>query len=589
MTMLGGSLLHPELEAVMTMAGRHFVSIPELEVAAGKRIAEMLKLPDGYTALVTSGAAAAIQSGLAGILTGGNEALIRQLPDLTGMKSEVIIQKSHRNPFDHQLRSTGIKLVEIETRDQLRSAVNDRTAMMHFSNFANAAGQIKVDEWVKLAKQYNIPCMNDAAADTPPVSHLWDYTNMGYDLVTFSGGKAIRGPQCAGLLIGRKDLVANALLNNSPHEDTLGRSQKVGKEEIVGMVKALELFLDGRSRGSGEGVAGPAGRNLAAKSRKFRASARRSSFPTSPITCPTCRSRGTRPHFLDAATGLKTAAQFEAFHRDRRRRRTTGTGDELVHAATRRRQDRCRATFAHPARTLGVSEIADADDDMRLRTERTEQATCAGFWCSGCSSSAPCLISTASTFPSPAESIAEAYHLTDVQLGKVFSAMLVGYALFQTVGGQLADRFGPRRVLTGGVVWWGIFTALTALVPANIAGALWLFVAVRFLLGAGEAVIYPAANQFIARWIPTRERGIANGWIFAGVGAGAGLTPPLITYIMIHYGWRSSFWVCSIIGFCAGAVWFFAARDTPAEHPRVSASELAVIRSGLTLALRRSH
>jgi uncharacterized pyridoxal phosphate-dependent enzyme len=243
MTVLGGSLPHPELEAVMTMAGRHFVSVPELEVAAGTRIAQMLKLPEGYTALVTSGAAAAIQSGLAGILTGGNEALIRQLPDLTGMKSEVIIQKSHRNPFDHQLRSTGIKLVVIESVDQLRAAVNERTAMMHFSNFANAAGQIKVDEWVKLAKQYNIPCMNDAAADTPPVSHLWDYTNMGYDLVTFSGGKAIRGPQCAGMLIGRKDMVANALLNNSPHEDTLGRSQKVGKEEIVGMVKALELFL----------------------------------------------------------------------------------------------------------------------------------------------------------------------------------------------------------------------------------------------------------------------------------------------------------------------------------------------------------
>lgn len=244
MTVLGGSILRPELEAVMAMAGRHFVSVPDLEVAAGKRIAEMLKLPDGYTALVTSGAAAAIQSGLAGILTGDNEALIRQLPDLTGMKSEVIIQKSHRNPFDHQLRSTGVKLVEIETREQLRRAVNDRTAMMHFTNFANAAGQIKVDEWPKLAKQYNVPCMNDAAADTPPVSHLWDYTTMGYDLVTFSGGKAMRGPQCAGLLIGRKDLVVYALLNNSPHEDTLGRSQKVGKEEIIGMVKAVELYLD---------------------------------------------------------------------------------------------------------------------------------------------------------------------------------------------------------------------------------------------------------------------------------------------------------------------------------------------------------
>jgi uncharacterized pyridoxal phosphate-dependent enzyme len=243
MTMLGGSIIRPELESLMAMAGRHFVNIPELEAAAGKRIAEMLKLPDGYGALVTSGAAAAIQSGLAGILTKDNEALIRQLPDLTGMKSEVIIQKSHRNPFDHQLRSTGIKLIVIETRDELRQAVSERTAMMHFSNFANGAGQIKVDEWVKLAKQYNVPCMNDAAADTPPVSHLWDYANMGYDLVTFSGGKAMRGPQCAGLLIGRKDLVGYALLNNSPHEDTLGRSQKVGKEEIIGMVKAVELFL----------------------------------------------------------------------------------------------------------------------------------------------------------------------------------------------------------------------------------------------------------------------------------------------------------------------------------------------------------
>jgi ACS family glucarate transporter-like MFS transporter len=181
-------------------------------------------------------------------------------------------------------------------------------------------------------------------------------------------------------------------------------------------------------------------------------------------------------------------------------------------------------------------------------------------------------------------SIAEAYHLSDVQLGGVFSAMLVGYALFQTVGGRLADRFGPRRVLAAGVMWWGIFTALTALVPAKIAGALFIFVAVRFLLGAGEAVIYPSANQFIARWIPTTERGIANGWIFAGVGAGAGLTPLLVTYIMVHYGWRSSFWVCSIIGFAAGSVWFLNARDAPDEHAGVSAYELAVIRSGLTRA-----
>jgi ACS family glucarate transporter-like MFS transporter len=180
--------------------------------------------------------------------------------------------------------------------------------------------------------------------------------------------------------------------------------------------------------------------------------------------------------------------------------------------------------------------------------------------------------------------IVDAYHLTDVQLGRVFSAMLLGYMLFQTIGGRLADRFGPRIVLTGGVIWWGIFTALTALVPANITGALFLFMAVRFLLGAGEAVIYPSANQFLSRWIPVDERGIANGWIFAGVGAGAGLTPPFITYLMVHYGWRSSFWACAVIGLIAGAIWYSSARDTPAEHPAVSDSERTFIESQLTVA-----
>jgi|SRR5579872_741003 ACS family glucarate transporter-like MFS transporter len=178
--------------------------------------------------------------------------------------------------------------------------------------------------------------------------------------------------------------------------------------------------------------------------------------------------------------------------------------------------------------------------------------------------------------------IADAYHLNNVQLGKVFSAMLIGYALFQTVAGRLADRFGPRRVITAGVVWWGIFTSLTAIVPAHVIGAVFIFMAVRFLLGAGEAVIYPSANQFISRWIPTSERGIANGWIFAGVGAGAVLTPVLITRIMLRYGWRYSFWVCACIGFLAAAVWYRIARDTPREHKKVSDSELNLIRSGLT-------
>ena len=142
MTVLGGSLMRPEVEAVMSMAGRHFVPILELEAAAGKRIAKMLKLPDGYDAIVTSGAAAAMQSGLAGILTGDNPRFIEQLPDLTGMKSEVIIQKSHRNPFDHQLRGTGVKLIVIETKEQLLGAISPKTAMMHFTNFADADGAI---------------------------------------------------------------------------------------------------------------------------------------------------------------------------------------------------------------------------------------------------------------------------------------------------------------------------------------------------------------------------------------------------------------------------------------------------------------
>jgi MFS transporter, ACS family, glucarate transporter len=178
-------------------------------------------------------------------------------------------------------------------------------------------------------------------------------------------------------------------------------------------------------------------------------------------------------------------------------------------------------------------------------------------------------------------SLAAAYQLSNVQLGWIFSAFLAGYAIFQTIGGRLADRLGPRRVLAGGVVWWGIFTALTASVPSGIGGALLLFIAIRFLLGAGEAVVYPASNKFVARWIPQSERGIANGWIFAGVGAGAGLSPLLITYVMLHYGWKSSFWLCAIIGLIAGTVWFIIARDSPSDHPAVSESELAFIRQGL--------
>ena len=180
-------------------------------------------------------------------------------------------------------------------------------------------------------------------------------------------------------------------------------------------------------------------------------------------------------------------------------------------------------------------------------------------------------------------SIAADYGLTNSQLGYVFSSFLLGYALFQTAGGWLSDKLGPRRVLTVGVVWWGIFTALTAVVPSRIRGALLFFVAIRFLLGAGEAVIYPASNQFVSWWIPTQERGVANGIIFAGVGVGAGITPPAISYVMFHYGWRSSFWMSAVIGLAAGFIWFLIARDKPEEHPSVSPAELHFIQAGRTL------
>ena len=243
-TGLGGSLMPPEVMAVMRMGSNHFCNIDDLERAAGRRIAEMLKFPAGFTALITSGAAGAILAAWAGMITDGQPQWIRQIPDVSGMpKTEVIIQKKHRYAFDHQIRQTGAKLVEVVTRQDMERAIGPRTLGAHFLNLANGSGEIKVDEFVKIAHAGNIPCFNDCAADTPPISRLWEYVNLGYDMVTFSGGKDIRGPQCAGLLFARESICANALKNMSPQEDTVARPCKVGKEEIFGMLKALELFL----------------------------------------------------------------------------------------------------------------------------------------------------------------------------------------------------------------------------------------------------------------------------------------------------------------------------------------------------------
>jgi ACS family glucarate transporter-like MFS transporter len=176
--------------------------------------------------------------------------------------------------------------------------------------------------------------------------------------------------------------------------------------------------------------------------------------------------------------------------------------------------------------------------------------------------------------------IAREFAVDNTHLGWVFSAFLIGYASLQIPAGLLAKRVGPRLVLSLGCLWWSAFTVLTSLVPPAMRGALVTLVVVRFGLGAGEATMYPATSQFVERWFPIQERGKANGIIFGGVGIGSGLTPPLVTAIILHYGWRTSFWFSALISVMAGFVWYFAARDTPEEHHLVGAAEAALIEEG---------
>ncbi len=176
--------------------------------------------------------------------------------------------------------------------------------------------------------------------------------------------------------------------------------------------------------------------------------------------------------------------------------------------------------------------------------------------------------------------ISREFGIDNSHLGWVFSAFLIGYAGFQIPGGVLARRYGPRRVLAVCVVWWGVFTALTTMAPTGMRGALLVLVLIRVALGAGEAVMFPSANQFVERWFPMNERGKANGIIFGGVGLGSGVAPPLLTAIILRYGWHASFWFCAVAGVLAGGVWYLTARDKPELHPWVNASELALIVAG---------
>lgn len=240
-TAMTASLMPEEVIDAIVYASHHYVMLDELHDRVGERIARLLRCE---AAMVTSGAASALTLGTAAVLTGTDRQKLVELPDLTNMKSEVIVQKSHRVGYDHAIRNCGVRIVEVETRDDLERAVNPKTAMMFFYNNQNTIGRIRDEEFVQLGRKHGIPTFNDAAADVPPVENLWKYTAMGFDLVTFSGGKGMRGPQSAGLLLGRKDLIAAARLNAPPNGNTIGRGMKVNKEEMLGMLVALELYLE---------------------------------------------------------------------------------------------------------------------------------------------------------------------------------------------------------------------------------------------------------------------------------------------------------------------------------------------------------
>src|SRR5688572_9095538 len=240
-TALTGSLMPPEVVAGIQVASRQYVRLNDLHDAVGKRIAELLKCP---AAMVSAGCASALSLATAACVAGNDPERIRRIPDTTGMKNEVLVQRTHRVGYDHAIRNAGVNLIEIETAAELEQKASERTAMMFFLNSAGPQGQIHHDEFVALGKKHKIPTLIDAAADVPPVENLFRFTKIGFDLVAFSGGKGLRGPQSSGLLLGRQDLIAAARLNNNPNSDSLCRTNKVNKEELVGMLIALELFLN---------------------------------------------------------------------------------------------------------------------------------------------------------------------------------------------------------------------------------------------------------------------------------------------------------------------------------------------------------
>lgn len=242
-TAMTASLMPQEVIDAINATAKEFVMLNEVQDKVGEKIAGMCH---AEAAMVTAGCWSAIVLGMAGVLTGDDAKKIGQLPSLegTGMKSEVIIQKTHIGGYDHALTNTGVKIIAVETSEEAERAINEKTALMWFLNKEAESGQIKHEKFVEIAKKHNIPTMIDMAADVPPVENLWKYNDMGFDLVCISGGKAICGPQSTGILMGKKDFIAAARLNGPPNGGNIGRGMKVNKEEMIGMYVALESYIN---------------------------------------------------------------------------------------------------------------------------------------------------------------------------------------------------------------------------------------------------------------------------------------------------------------------------------------------------------
>ena len=239
-TSMTGSLMPKEVTDAITYGTTDYVNLDELQDKVGERIAQLL---DCEYATVSSGCFGAMSIGMAGILCGTDQEKVKQLPNTEGMKNEVILQESHNIGYTQALTNTGAKLVWVKTAKELEKAITKKTAMLWFLNANAEQGEIKWEEFVALGKKHNIPTFIDCAADVPPVENLFRFTKMGFDLVAFSGGKGLRGPQSAGLLLGKRKYIEAARMHTPPRGTTIGRGMKVNKEEVLGMLVALELYL----------------------------------------------------------------------------------------------------------------------------------------------------------------------------------------------------------------------------------------------------------------------------------------------------------------------------------------------------------